>query len=680
MNAPGCLTGAPRRSSTRTSAAASAVCIAIVAVSLLHAAPVAAQGLPGGLTEHTRISNPDTTTLGFGRTLAVDGDTMVVGAPQIGGNGIWRGAVYVYTRATGQWTLQQTLTQTDRWVFGDAVALSGDTLVATTEFLSGSAMRPPLVYVRTNGTWAQQAELTHDDPEAGSEAVVLAGDLALVETRNGGLFAYRRTGGVWSRQATLRPVGSAFVSLALDAGVLMVGVPTESVGTTTNQGAVHVYAVQQSQWVETARLTAAQGRANGAFGARMALHGDTAMVIGDGKTYVFARVGDAWTEQATLDPPVLPSSLGNAYPARVDLHGDVAVVVYATSAPYRVSYVYRRLGGRWTKMVPIHPAASTYTPAGIAIQDDAIFVGFSQWGNTSPYPSSLTAYPGKVFIYGLPTGALPTAPTLSGSTSGLSRTTINLSWTPGPGELPTSYQLQYSTEDFPTTRAVDVGATQQLTAQAPQGFYHLRVRGVNGIGLGELSNEIVLPVGYYSAPGSPTNLAARVDGSTVHFTWTPPSVGIAQDYVLSARLSPSGPVIAALTLGPTPAYSVPNVPPGTYYVTLQARDSGLASSPTPVVSFTVVPPTLPGAPVLNPPVVTGSTVTLSWTPGAGGSPAGFTLVASTTDGGAPIVTVPLSGTTASFASVPSGTYYLRLTATNAAGTSAPSATVTLVVP
>jgi hypothetical protein len=33
-----------------------------------------------------------------------------------------------------------------------------------------------------------------------------------------------------------------------------------------------------------------------------------------------------------------------------------------------------------------------------------------------------------------------------------------------------------------------------------------------------------------------------------------------------------------------------------------------------------------------------------------------------------------------FANVPPGTYYLRLTATNAAGTSGPSAVVTLVVP
>jgi PKD repeat protein len=41
--------------------------------------------------------------------------------------------------------------------------------------------------------------------------------------------------------------------------------------------------------------------------------------------------------------------------------------------------------------------------------------------------------------------------------------------------------------------------------------------------------------------------------------------------------------------------------------------------------------------------------------------------------------VPLTGTSASFADVPSGTYYLTLTASNSAGTSSSSTPVTVVV-
>ena len=44
------------------------------------------------------------------------------------------------------------------------------------------------------------------------------------------------------------------------------------------------------------------------------------------------------------------------------------------------------------------------------------------------------------------------------------------------------------------------------------------------------------------------------------------------------------------------------------------------------------------------------------------------------------MTVPLTGTTVSFPGAPSGIYYLRLTAADAAGPSPPSAQVTLTVP
>ena len=77
----------------------------------------------------------------------------------------------------------------------------------------------------------------------------------------------------------------------------------------------------------------------------------------------------------------------------------------------------------------------------------------------------------------------------------------------------------------------------------------------------------------------------------------------------------------------------------------------------------------------------GNNVGLSWAPGAGGTPTSYTLGRRAQSGGAPIVTVPgLTGTAIAFARVPSGTYFLRLVATNALGSSPPSNEVTLVVP
>ncbi|HUU94441.1 MAG TPA: hypothetical protein VM487_01780 [Phycisphaerae bacterium] len=87
----------------------------------------------------------------------------------------------------------------------------------------------------------------------------------------------------------------------------------------------------------------------------------------------------------------------------------------------------------------------------------------------------------------------------------------------------------------------------------------------------------------------------------------------------------------------------------------------------------------PGAPTLDPPVVSGNTVGLSWTPGTGSTPTSYVLTAFAS-GGAVLATVPLTGTSTSFSGVPSGSYLLQLVAMNVLGSSPPSSPVPLVVP
>ncbi len=97
------------------------------------------------------------------------------------------------------------------------------------------------------------------------------------------------------------------------------------------------------------------------------------------------------------------------------------------------------------------------------------------------------------------------------------------------------------------------------------------------------------------------------------------------------------------------------------------------------MTITVAAPAAPGAPTLNAPTVTGNTVGLSWTPGGGGAPTSYVLTALTA-GGVVLGSAPLSGSSASFPGVPSGSYLLRLVAVNSVGPSAASNTVTLIVP
>jgi hypothetical protein len=77
--------------------------------------------------------------------------------------------------------------------------------------------------------------------------------------------------------------------------------------------------------------------------------------------------------------------------------------------------------------------------------------------------------------------------------------------------------------------------------------------------------------------------------------------------------------------------------------------------------------------------VGGTTVTLSWTPGAG-APTSYVLTASVTPGGGAVATLPVAGTSVTIPGVPRGIYYARVTAHNAAGGGPPSNQVTIAVP
>ena len=66
----------------------------------------------------------------FGQYVAIDGDTVVVGAD---GENSYAGAVYVFTRSGTSWSQQAKLVASDAAAsayFGNSVAIEGDTMVA----------------------------------------------------------------------------------------------------------------------------------------------------------------------------------------------------------------------------------------------------------------------------------------------------------------------------------------------------------------------------------------------------------------------------------------------------------------------------------------------------------------------------------------------------------------------
>jgi predicted phage tail protein len=177
-------------------------------------------------------------------------------------------------------------------------------------------------------------------------------------------------------------------------------------------------------------------------------------------------------------------------------------------------------------------------------------------------------------------------------------------------------------------------------------------------------------------PRSPENVRATVSGSTIHLTWSAPTSGAAPtSYTLVGRLRAGGPILATVPMGSGTSFNV-TAPNGTYVVSVRAANANGAGPESPGVTVTVPQVAAPpGPPTSLAASVAGTTVSFTWSPPAAGGPVGnYVLLAGLTPAfSTAYVTVPL-GATPGFVTtgVPAGTYYVRVLAQNAGGTSAPS--------
>lgn len=160
-------------------------------------------------------------------------------------------------------------------------------------------------------------------------------------------------------------------------------------------------------------------------------------------------------------------------------------------------------------------------------------------------------------------------------------------------------------------------------------------------------------------------------------------------FTLLAALTPGGAVVASLSLPwppPTPrlpAFIVPNAPPGTYYVVvLKGLTLSTALVPPSAWRLLVVPgpcTTAPLAPVGLTGFQGGNIVTVRWQDAPGSCPAaGYELHAGYSPGASDAGVFQFAGN-AYIGPAPPNTYYLRVRARNAYGTSGFSTEIVFTV-
>ena len=320
----------------------------------------------------------------FGYSVAVDGNTAVIGAYQDDhtddGNTIGNaGSAYVFTKVSGVWKQVAKLTADDGAAndeFGYSVAVDDDTIVVgthqndadTNDNDEGAAYiftKPALGWgdwsnLDTDGKAALTTKLTAFGAAAEDEfgiSVAVDGNTVLVGAHqdddngdnSGAAYIFTKFGDVWGnapasgnhRVETAKLVASDAaandefgISVALDGDTAVIGAyhddHTDDGNTIGNAGSAYVFTKVSGVWSQKAKLIAVDGAANDEFGISVAVDGDTAVIgarqddTSDGAAYVFTKVSDVWSQKAKLTAS--DGAADDEFGISVAVEGDTVVI------------------------------------------------------------------------------------------------------------------------------------------------------------------------------------------------------------------------------------------------------------------------------------------------------------------------------------------------------------------
>jgi len=351
----------------------------------------------------------------FGRSVAIDGDTAIVGAWQHDPSGVTNvGAAYIFTRSGSTWTQQAKLTPSDgvsQDMFGYSVAIEGDTVVVgsrdhhTSNVINSGAA---YIFTRSGSTWTEQAKLGASDPAVSGffgYGVAIEGDTVVVsawrqDNELGAVYVFVTSdgGSTWTQQAKLRSSdigsGDRFGSaIGISGDTIGVGAYLHDPSGLSNAGAAYIFTRSGSTWTQQAKLTASDAEADDNFGfGGLGISGDT-VVIGAieesttatdaGAAYIFTRSGSTWTQQAKIQAN--DAAADDNFGESIDIGDGVIVVTARNADPSGLSgagaaYVFTGSGSTWTqqaKLTASDAEASDRFGETIRIDEETIIVGAS---------------------------------------------------------------------------------------------------------------------------------------------------------------------------------------------------------------------------------------------------------------------------------------------------------------
>lgn len=369
---------------------------------------------------YLKASNPGQSD-GFGTSVAISGDTIVVGAKaeassatgvngnQMDDSASYAGAAYVFVRNGPTWTQQAYLKASNTSSFshfGQSVAIDGDTIVvgAASEdsdatgvggneaSTSAPASGAAYVFVRNGSTWTQHAYLKASNTGPGDGfggCVAIHGDTIAVAAQwedsaatgvngngndnsamnAGAAYVFRRVGGVWSGPDYLKPSSTASgqnfgYSIDVSGDTVVVGSFCDpSPSGLQCAGSPFVFTRTGGVWSELTRLFAPNAGPYDGLGRSVAVDGNRIVL------------GAPFEESASsgLDGDGLNNSLPNAGAA----------------------YLFEKSGGTWNfghYIKSTAPQANAHFGLAVDLSNDVVGVFSEEWFPGTPRSGSVRLY------------------------------------------------------------------------------------------------------------------------------------------------------------------------------------------------------------------------------------------------------------------------------------------------
>ncbi len=318
----------------------------------------------------------------FGGSVAISGNTVVVGATshKVGSNA-GQGAAYTFTRTGTTWSQQQELTSSDGGAndgFGISVSISGSAVVIGAyghKVGSNSGEGSAYVFTLTGTNWSQQQELTASDGAAddlvGNSVAISSTGTVVMGASNHEVGSHSGQGAAYIQDVSVTP-GTITVQVASQNVTAAADNFTTTPGTSTNLNVLANDTNPQGTGLQLAAVGAVSPsgptltqNTNGTFTFSSTTTG----------TYNFNYTATGQQQQLTAND----GAAQDAYGASVAISGNTAIVgALGHSSNQGAAYVYTLSGSNWTLQTELKASdgvAGDYFGNSVAISGNTIVVG-----------------------------------------------------------------------------------------------------------------------------------------------------------------------------------------------------------------------------------------------------------------------------------------------------------------